>query len=60
MFGELVRRRESVFRFGEIRTILTADASHVVDELFVRYVGTEVPAKPVAPAAQVGRERHLA
>lgn len=38
LFGELVRSRESVFRFGEIRTILTLDPEGVADELFERYV----------------------
>lgn len=37
-FQELVRPRESVFRFGEIRTILSATPEHVADELFDRYV----------------------
>jgi len=31
VFGELVRRRESIFRFGEVRTVLTADTTHLVD-----------------------------
>lgn len=48
VFGELVRRRESMFRFGEVRTILTTDAGHLVDELFSRYVRMEVPKPPVA------------
>jgi hypothetical protein len=33
-----VRPREAVFRFGEIRTILTTDPEGVVNELFERYV----------------------
>ena len=37
-FQELVRPRESVFRFGEIRTISSADPERVADELFGRYV----------------------
>ncbi len=37
-FQELVRPRESVFRFGEIRTISSADPERVADELFERYV----------------------
>ena len=37
-FQELVRPRESVFRFGEIRTISSAAPEGVVDELFERYV----------------------
>jgi hypothetical protein len=38
LFLELVRPREAVFRFGEIRTILTTDPRGVVHELFERYV----------------------
>lgn len=38
LFRELVRLRESVFRFGEIRTILTPNPENVADELFERYV----------------------
>ncbi len=41
VFGELVRRRESTFRFGEVRTILTKDTQHLVNELFARYVRME-------------------
>lgn len=37
-FIETVRIRESVFRFGDIRTILTGDPEHLADELFRRYV----------------------
>jgi hypothetical protein len=38
LFLELVRPREGVFRFGEIRTILTPNPEGVADELFERYV----------------------
>lgn len=38
IFSELVRRRETIFRFGKIRTILTADPEGVADQLFDRYV----------------------
>ena len=38
LFGELVRPREAVFRFGEIRTILTDDPSTLVGHLFAQYV----------------------
>ena len=38
VFGELVRRRESIFRFGDVRTILTDDPQHLADDLFRRYV----------------------
>jgi hypothetical protein len=38
LFLELVRPREAVFRFGEIRTLLTADPAAVAEELFERYV----------------------
>lgn len=49
VFGELVRRRESIFRFGDVRTILTADPRNLVDELFARDVRMETP-KPLKPA----------
>ena len=48
VFGELVRRRESIFRFGEVRTILTDDPRHLVDGLFARYVQMEAPKPPEA------------
>jgi hypothetical protein len=47
-FNDSVRARESVFRFGEVRTILTADPSNLCQELFVRYVRMEETA-PDAP-----------
>jgi Protein of unknown function (DUF3037) len=37
-FRELVRPREAIFRFGEMRTILTANPATVVDDLFAEYV----------------------
>lgn len=43
-FNELVRIRESVFRFGEVRTILTANPQTLAEELFLRYVRMETPA----------------
>jgi hypothetical protein len=43
-FNELVRIRESVFRFGEVRTILTATPQEVAEEVFARYVRMEEPA----------------
>ncbi len=43
-FNELVRIRESTFRFGEVRTILTATPQKVAEELFARYVRMDVPA----------------
>lgn len=46
IFGELVRRRESKFRFGEVRTILTNDPQVMVYILFRRYVLMEIPDKP--------------
>jgi len=49
VFGELVRRRESIFRFGDVRTILTDDPQHLVNELFHRYVLQEAPKQPKAP-----------
>ncbi len=44
LFAELTRRRESTFRFGEMRTILAADASTVATDLFRRYVRMEMAA----------------
>lgn len=49
-FNEAVRPRESTFRFGESRTILTADAENLAEELFKRYVRME---------ARPQREREL-
>lgn len=43
VFGEIVRRRESTFRFGEVRTILTDDPQNLVEDLFARYVRMERP-----------------
>jgi len=40
-FQEAVRSRESTFRFGEVRTLLTADVEHLAEELFKRYVRME-------------------
>ncbi|OYW76132.1 MAG: hypothetical protein B7Z37_10290 [Verrucomicrobia bacterium 12-59-8] len=40
-FQEAVRPRESTFRFGEARTLLTADAENLAEELFKRYVRME-------------------
>jgi len=38
VFQEMVRPRESIFRFGEVRTILTAEPGDLVRQLFERYV----------------------
>ncbi len=38
LFRELVRPRETVFRFGEIRTVLTRDPHDLARQLFERYV----------------------
>ena len=43
-FNESVRIRESVFRFGEVRTVLTATPQNLAEELFARYVRMETPA----------------
>lgn len=48
VFGELVRRRESILRFGEVRTILTGAPRQLVEELFRRYVLMETPKQPKA------------
>jgi hypothetical protein len=50
-FNETVRIRESVFRFGEVRTILTEKPQQLADELFARYVRME---------SAVGNEAELA
>ena len=50
-FLETVRIRESVFRFGEVRTILSAKPQQLTDELFARYVRME---------SAVGNEAELA
>lgn len=38
VFQEMVRPRESVFRFGEVRTILTNEPGELIRQLFERYV----------------------
>ncbi len=43
-FKESARIRESVFRFGEVRTVLTATPGTLAEELFARYVRMESPA----------------
>ena len=40
-FHEAVRPRESTVRFGEVRTLLTADVENLAEELFKRYVRME-------------------
>jgi hypothetical protein len=46
IFGELVRRRESIFRFGEVRTILTNEPRQLVEDLFRRDVLMETRKQP--------------
>lgn len=43
-FQEAARPRESVLRFGEVRTILTGNPGGLAQELFNRYVRMETPA----------------
>jgi len=50
-FSETVRIRESVFRFGEVRTILTGNPEGLTHELFNRYVRMEGPAPNEAELA---------
>jgi hypothetical protein len=50
-FHETVRIRESVFRFGEVRTILTTKPQQLADELFARYVRMEATAGTEAELA---------
>lgn len=38
VFRELVRPRETVFRFGELRTILATDPAEVTERLFEQYI----------------------
>ena len=38
IFRDVVRPRESVFRFGEIRTIMTTDVAGLTESLFGQYV----------------------
>lgn len=40
-FNELVRPRENTFRFGEVRTALTANPQNLSEDLFRRYVRME-------------------
>lgn len=40
-FAEAIRKRESVFRFSDPKTILTNDARKVAEELFRHYVRME-------------------
>ena len=47
-FNETVRIRESVFRFGEVRTILTTNPQQLAEELFARYVRMEAFAQQEA------------
>ena len=46
-FNELVRRRENTFRFGEVRTAVTADPQNLAEVLFRRYVRMESTAPQV-------------
>jgi|688.fasta_scaffold607751_2 hypothetical protein len=46
IFSELVRRRESIFRFGEVRTILTTEPQQLVEDLFRRDVLMETCMQP--------------
>lgn len=49
-FNELVRHRETTFRFGEVRTTLTKDPQNLSEVLFRRYVRM----KSTAPQAVTG------
>lgn len=51
-FNETVRIRESIFRFGEVRTILTANPRELAHELFTRYIRMEGPAPNEANLAK--------
>lgn len=41
IYRELVRVREAVFRFGEIRTVMTDDPKTLADRLFAQYVNRQ-------------------
>ena len=53
-FRELVRPRESMFRFGEIRTIETPTPEGVAKQLFERYVRPGRALGGVRPAVGAG------
>ena len=50
-FNETVRIRESVFRFGKPRTIMTDNPKELVDKLFARYVEMKTPEQAELPSA---------
>jgi len=50
IFQELVRTRESVFRFGEIRTAITDNPAALVEQLCVLYVKPKSAATKLLPA----------
>lgn len=41
IYRELVRGREAVFRFGEVRTVLTDDPKTLAERLFAQYVNRQ-------------------
>lgn len=41
IFRDVVRPRESVFRFGEVRTVLTEDPKGLAAKLFAQYVSRQ-------------------
>lgn len=55
LFLELVKPRESIFRFGEICTILTANPRSVVSELFERYVDRQFAERREYREAEMAR-----
>ena len=57
VFRELVRIREAVFRFGEIRTILTDDPATLAGRLFAQYVNRKF-AEPKAYQETVMAQRY--
>lgn len=57
VFRELVRPREAVFRFGEIRTILTDDVVTLAKRLFEQYVNRQF-AEPKAYQETVMAQRY--
>lgn len=50
IFNELVRHRESLFRFGDMRTILMNDPQELIQRLCDQYVRQKRPATTLAVA----------
>ena len=53
IFRELIRPRESIFRFGEPGTVLTEDPAGKLQELFERYVSRHFGSRPYKEEGKV-------